>query len=263
VKIPIPFEVGILFKVIPERIMAAYFGTDTAEDFTRSMKRQLINTLDVNWLMPQTVKPFLETVTNHSFFTDRPIIGQGMETIEEGYQAGANTSKISADIGKAVGYSPMKIDHLVSGYTGTMGMYAFNLLDAIYKMNDDKTYASKRFEQTPVLKRFLVDPNARGTVTAYYETKNAADSAVRTAALMERTMNYAEWGPYYKENIKVIATQEYLLDLEKTMKDLREMRMQIVANKADPDEKRDALANLNRVEAKLTANIQIIKKNMK
>jgi hypothetical protein len=157
----------------------------------------------------------------------------------------------------------MKIDHLVSGYTGTMGMYAFNLLDAIYKMNDDKTYASKRFEQTPVLKRFLVDPNARGTVTAYYETKNAADSAVRTAALMERTMNYAEWGPYYKENIKVIATQEYLLDLEKTMKDLREMRMQIVANKADPDEKRDALANLNRVEAKLTANIQIIKKNMK
>jgi len=262
IKIPIPFEIGILFKVIPERIMAASFGTDTAGDFAKSMKRQLINTLDINWGIPQTFKPALEAVTNHSFFTDRPIVGQGMEGVEPGYQAGPNTSKIAAEIGKAANLSPMKIDHLISGYTGTMGMYAFNLFDSIFKMNDDKTYASNRFEQTPVFKRFLIDPNARGTVTAYYETKNAADSVVRTAALMERTMNYQEWGPYYKENMRAIATHEYLLDLEKTMKSFREMRGMIQANKSTPDEKRDALENLTKAENKLTANIQTIKKNI-
>ena len=262
VKIPIPFEIGIMFKVIPERIMAAYFGTDTGADFAKSMKRQVVNTLDVNWFMPQAIKPILETVTNHSFFTDRSIVGKGMENVAEGYQVSPTTSKIAAEIGKAAGYSPMKIDHLISGYTGTMGMYAFNLFDSIFKMNDDKTYASTRFEQTPVLKRFLIDPQARGTVTAYYETKNEVDSVVRTASLMERTMNYKEWGPYYKDNIKMIATHDYLLDLENTMKELREMRMQITSNKAEPDQKRDALANLNKLEAKLTANIQIIKKNM-
>jgi hypothetical protein len=262
IKIPIPFEIGILFKVIPERIMAASFGTDTAGDFAKSMKRQLINTLDINWGIPQAFKPALEAVTNHSFFTDRPIVGQGMEGVEPGYQAGPNTSKIAAEIGKAANLSPMKIDHLISGYTGTMGMYAFSLFDSIFKMNDDKTYASNRFEQTPVFKRFLIDPNARGTVTAYYETKNAADSVVRTAALMERTMNYQEWGPYYKENMRAIATHEYLLDLEKTMKSFREMRAMIQANKSTPDEKRDALENLTKAENKLTANIQTIKKNI-
>ena len=262
IKIPIPFEIGILFKVIPERIMAASFGTDTSADFAKSMKRQLINTLDINWGVPQAFKPALEAVTNHSFFTDRPIVGQGLEGVEPGYQAGPNTSKIAAEIGKAAGLSPMKIDHLINGYTGTMGMYAFSLFDSIFKMNDDNTYASKNFEQMPVFKRFLIDPNARGTVTTYYETKNAADSVVRTAALMERTMNYQEWGPYYKENMRVIATHEYLLDLEKTMKSFREMRGMIQANKATPDEKRDALNNLTKAENKLTANIQTIKKNI-
>jgi hypothetical protein len=262
VKIPIPFEVGIMFKVIPERIMAATFGTDTGADFAKSMKRQLVNTLDVNWFVPQAFKPLLETVTDHNFFTDRSIVGLGMDSIAEGYQVGPGTSKIAAEIGKAAGYSPMKIDHLVSGYTGTMGMYAFGLFDAIFKMNDDNTYASKRFEQTPVLKRFLIDPLARGPVTAYYETKNEADSVVRTAALMERTMNYKEWGPYYKENIKMIATHEYLLDLEKTMKEFREMRMMVRASKAEPDQKRDTLANITRAENQLNINIQTIKKNM-
>jgi hypothetical protein len=143
-----------------------------------------------------------------------------------------------------------------------MGMYAFSLMDSIYKLNSDSTDASKRFEQSPVIKRFLLDPEARGTVTAYYETKNATDAVVRTAGLLERTMNYKEWAPYYKENIKMIATNDYLLDLEKSMKNFREMKMIIRASKMSPDQKRDALLNVTKAENKLTSNIQVIKKNI-
>jgi hypothetical protein len=261
IKLPIPFEVGVLFKVIPERIMAVTFGKDTNKDFTESMTRQLVNTFAFNPI-PQVFKPIVEYTTNYNFFTGRPIVGQGMEGVESGYQTGPNTSAIAADIGKATGLSPMKVDQLVGGFTGTMGMYAFSLMDSIYKLNSDSTDASKRFEQSPVIKRFLLDPEARGTVTAYYETKNATDAVVRTAGLLERTMNYKEWAPYYKENIKMIATNDYLLDLEKSMKNFREMKMIIRASKMSPDEKRDALLNVTKAENKLTSNIQVIKKNI-
>jgi hypothetical protein len=261
IKLPIPFEVGILFKVIPERIMARTFGTDTNKDFTDSMVRQLVNTLSLNPI-PQIAKPFIEYNTNYNFFTGRPIVGQGMEGVESGYQTGPNTSAIAADIGKLTGMSPLKLDHLIGGFTGTMGMYAFSLMDSIYKINGDSTDASKRFEQSPVIKRFLIDPEARGTVSAYYEIKNATDAAVRTASLLERTQNFKEWGPYMKEHGKMLATHDYILDLEKTMKDFREMKMLIRASKMDPDKKRDALLGVTKAENSLTANIQTIKKSI-
>ena len=143
-----------------------------------------------------------------------------------------------------------------------MGMYAFSLMDSIYKLNGDSTDASKRFEQSPVLKRFLIDPEARGTVTAYYETKNATDAVVKTAGLLERTLNFKEWGPYYKDNIKMIATHDYMLSLEKSMKDFREMKLMIRSSAMSPDQKRDALLNITKAENKLTSNIQVIKKNI-
>jgi hypothetical protein len=261
IKLPIPFEVGVLFKVIPERIMARTFGKDTNKDFTDSMVRQLMSTLAFNPI-PQAFKPLIEYRTNYNFFTDRPIVGQGLEGAESGYQVGPNTSAIAADIGKATGMSPLKLDQLIGGYTGTMGMYAFSLLDSIYKINGDSPDASKRFEQSPVIKRFLIDPDARGTVSAYYETKNAADAAVRTASLLERSMNFKEWGPYYKDNIKLLSTHDYLLDLEKSMKDFREMKLMIRASKIDGDQKRDALLKITKAENQLTANIQTIKKNI-
>jgi hypothetical protein len=261
IKLPIPFEVGILFKVIPERIMALTFGKDTNKDFTESMVRQLSGTLSLNPI-PQAAKPFVEYATNYNFFTGRPLVGQGMEGVESGYQTGPNTSGIATDIGRATGISPLKLDHLLGGFTGTMGMYAFSLMDSIYKINNDSTDASKRFEQSPVIKRFLLDPEARGTVSAYYEIKNSTDAAVRTSGLLERTMNFKEWGPYYKDNIKLLATKDYMLDLEKTMKEFREMKLLIRASKMEPDEKRDALLNITKAENKLTANIQVIKKNI-
>jgi hypothetical protein len=261
IKLPIPFEVGILFKVIPERIMALTFGKDTNKDFTESMVRQLSGTLSLNPI-PQVAKPFVEYATNYNFFTGRPLVGQGMEGVESGYQTGPNTSGIATDIGRATGISPLKLDHLLGGFTGTMGMYAFSLMDSIYKINNDSTDASKRFEQSPVIKRFLLDPEARGTVSAYYEIKNSTDAAVRTSGLLERTMNFKEWGPYYKDNIKLLATKDYMLDLEKTMKEFREMKLLIRASKMEPDQKRDALLNITKAENKLTANIQVIKKNI-
>ena len=261
IKIPIPFEVGVIFKVLPERLMALAFGEDTTKDFSESFKRNLRSTLAIDYL-PQTIKPFVETEANFSFFTRRPIIGQGMDGINPAFQVGPSTSLVAEKIGKQIGMSPMKIDHLINGYTGTVGMYMVDALDAIMDMNSDSPKASKRFEQMPVLKRFALDPEARGNVSAYYEMKNSVDEVVRTSNLLERTSNYKEWGPYMEDNIKLLATKDYILDLENSMKEFREMQVLIRSSSLSADEKRDALLNITKAQNALTSNIQLLKKNV-
>jgi uncharacterized protein YcfJ len=266
VKIPIPFEIGVLFKVIPERILGYTFGSDTGEDFLKSMARQLTSTLAFNPI-PQAVMPVVETMTNFSFFTMRPIVGQGLEGLQPAYQVGPGTSRLAEGLGemtkgmaKELQVSPMKIDQLISGYTGTMGMYLMNLMDAVYDMNTDSPKPARRFEQMPLIRRFAVDPEARGNVTAYYELKNSVDSIVRTSNMLERTMNYEELPGYLMDNMKMLASKDYILDLEKTMKEFREMKILIRSASMDADAKKDAILAIDQMENQLTSNIQYMKK---
>ena len=261
IKIPIPFEIGVIFKVIPERIMALTLGQDTNKDFMDSMARNLRSTLAIDYL-PQAIKPFVETETNFSLFTRRPIVGQGLEGVAPEFQVGPGTSSVAAALGSNLGMSPMKIDHLIGGYTGTMGMYMVSALDGIMNMNAENPNASKRFEQLPFIKRFALDPEARGTVTGYYDLKNATDEVVRTSSLLERTMNFEERGKFMQENIKLLANKDYILDLEKTMKEFRQAQVMIRSSRMDADAKREALLRINQVQNALTANINMIRANV-
>ncbi len=261
IKIPIPFEIGVIFKVIPERIMASLFGDDTSKDFMDSMARNLRSTLAIDYL-PQAIKPFVETETNFSLFTRRPIVGQGLEGVAPEFQIGPGTSSLAAFAGSNLGMSPMKIDHLIGGYTGTMGMYMVSALDGIMNMNAENPNASKRFEQMPFIKRFALDPEARGTVTSYYDLKNATDEAVRTSSLLERTMNFEERNQYMRDNIRMLANKDYILDLEKTMKEFRQMQVLIRSSKMDADAKREALLRINQAQNAITANINTLRANV-
>lgn len=261
IKIPIPFEVGVIFKVIPERIMNLTFGNDTNKDFTDAMKRQFLSTFMFNPI-PQTFLPIIENATNYSFFTGRPIIGQGLEDVAQQYQIGPGTSRVAELIGKSVGYSPIKIDHLIKGYTGTIGQYAADVFDAMYDMTSDAPKAAKRFEQMPVIRRFALDPEARGSITAYYGLKDSVDEVVRTSNMLERSMNFKEWGPYASENMKMLGAQDFINDLEKDIKEYRQMRQMILSSSMSSDSKKQVLISIGRAEQALTTNIQSIKKSL-
>ena len=258
-KIPIPFEVGVLFKVIPERIIAYSFGNDTGEDLKQSMIRSAVATFAFN-PVPQAIKPVLEAAVDYNMFTMRPIIGQGMKDVEPEFQVGPNTSNFSKVIAQSLGLSPMKVDHVIKGYTGTIGMYGIDTIDAVMDQFSDSPKASKRFEQLPVIKRFALDPEARGNVTQYYQLKDAVDTTVRTMNLLEKTAQPEEFVEYLTKNQGTLAFKDYVSDTEKTMKDLRDMRTAIRSSNMTGDEKRDALVEITRMESAITSNIQEIKK---
>jgi hypothetical protein len=258
-KIPIPFEVGVLFKVIPERIMAYSFGSDTGEDLQKSMIRAAVSTFAFNPI-PQTIKPVLEAYVDYNMFTMRPILGQGMKDIEPEFQVGPSTSNFATMLAQNLGLSPIKVDHIIKGYTGTIGMYAIDTIDIVLDQFGDSPKPTKRFEQLPVIKRFASDPEARGFVTQYYELKDAVDTTVRTMNLLERTGQYEEYAEYLTKNQGTLAFKDYVSDIEKTLKDLREMKTAIRSSSMDGDDKRDALLEISRMESAMTSGIQDVKK---
>ena len=161
-----------------------------------------------------------------------------------------------------LGESPIMIDHIMQGYTGSMGMYAVDLIDSILLGNNESPKPAKRFEQMPVIKRFALDKEAKGTVTSYYDLKNAVDEVVRTVNLMERTGNAQDMGDYYEKNANLLGMRSYISVMESQMKIMREAAIQIRAADMSPEDKRDSLLAITQAQNAMTANIREIKKSI-
>ena len=93
-RIPIPFEWGFLFKVIPERILEAAFGDDDVKDVMQSMSRNIAGTF--NFLpLPQAVKPITEVLGNYNIFTGEPIESSYVSGLKRTERYYSGTSELS------------------------------------------------------------------------------------------------------------------------------------------------------------------------
>jgi hypothetical protein len=256
-RFPIPFEIGVVFKVFPERILEYTMGQDTEKDFRESITRNIVDTLKFNPI-PQALIPIYENISNHSFFTGEKIVGRGLEDVAKPLQYTASTSLFSRELGEATGMSPIQIDNVIRGYTGTMGMYAVNMLDSFFSTQGDPVKATTRAEQLPVIKRFFASDS--GTVAQYYDLKDEVDEVVRTVNFL--SLNDPEkLEGYLKDNGNTYMLKDFVSSIEKDMKQIREYRNAVNADRnMSGDEKRSILDELHKYEIVLTSDIKAIRK---
>jgi hypothetical protein len=257
-RFPIPFELGTIFKVFPERILEATLGQDTNQDFMKAFKRNVMSNLSFN-PVPVAALPIMENWFNYSVFTDRPVVGRGLEGLAPEAQYTSSTSEFAKDLGKIIGYSPIKIDHLIRGYTGNMGMYATSMLDTVLASQDDPVRATKRFEQLPVIKRFFSTDS--GSIEAFYALKGEVDETVRTVNNMSRT-NPQELKEYLdQKHLNLYGLRSYINVMSNYMDNIRAARNSINLNKnLTADEKQERLERLHQAEVKVTENIRALRK---
>ena len=267
-KIPIPFEVGTLFKTVPERIYRSFFmpdkeNRDTTEALHKSMKRALQSTFGFN-PVPQIAAPLLEARDNYSVFTQRPIVGQNMQGIAPEFQVGPGTSKWAEILGQQAGMSPMMIDHVFKGYTGTMGVYAADLLDAAIgaTVPSEVEKPSKRIDQMPIIKRFLADPEARGKITSYFDLKHQVDTTVRTINMLEKQAD-PNLPNYVEKNAQLFAARDFMNNLNKQMDDLQKQANMIRSAPIPADEKQEMLREITKAQNLLVNDIRQIRNILK
>jgi hypothetical protein len=259
-RIPIPFELGVLFKVFPERIYQHVWGMDTGADLRQSIARNVTSTLVMNPI-PHVAMPIVENIANYSFFTGQPIVGKGMEDVYTPYQANPSTSLLAQLVGKETNQSPLKIDNLIRGYTGTIGTYAVMMLDAAMRGEGDDVKATKTLEQMPVFKRFMTTKQGSGTINAYYELKKEVDTAVKTVNFLERQGDYEELAVFQGgRGGKLLGIKDYIKGLDEEMSSLRTFRREARRSKMDPDNLAEIESNIKDAEINVTKNIQFVKK---
>ena len=232
-KLPVAPEIGFLFKVIPERIYQAIAreGTDRPIDattFLRGMRDAAVNSYGGVNLMPQLVKPVIEVATNHSFFTDNPIVGINMAGKETYLQFNDHTSEIAKLLGH-LGVSPMKADYLIRGYLGTVGGVVLDTVDAVA----DPNRMNKPVNKLPLIKTFMYDDSGRGYKTEFYKFRENVDKVVNSVNTFQREGRVEELQDYLTDDkLNLYAMKGVVNRVEETLGKLRQYR-NIIANDSD------------------------------
>ena len=272
-KIPIPFEVGLIFKTIPDRILSQAFGSDVPEDARRSFRQAIFGTLQI--APPTAVAPIIETFMNYNFLTGRSILKPYEQTdIDPRLVASGSTSELAQAISEILypltpggtELTPKEIDNIIRGYSGTLGSYLVTVLDAV--IPTDITKPSRHIEDYPVVSRVLGElksgSGATGEIYQLFESTRRATSSIkgyeisgdqdRINQIIRRDFEYLSTKDIINESRKRIT------EINKQLSSLRFANKTRSLTKQQINEERDILEEARRMEL---LNIKEIKKSIK
>ena len=164
IRIPKPQEAGVLFGSGIEALFqqAADKDKDAVSNFLKAFSSNMIPSV-----LPTVILPLIEWSANYSFFKGRPLVGNKYSRLPDELQYNDYTSELSKGIGSALKVSPMKIDNLVRGYTGTMGALLWSMAgEPFAKANN---LPAKHFSELPFVRDFNVtDANLSRPMNEFY-----------------------------------------------------------------------------------------------
>ncbi|WP_279460537.1 LPD38 domain-containing protein [Aeromonas veronii] len=150
-RIPKPFEIGVMFGTIPERMVRAMGDKDTGAQFGKAVARAIGDTFALN-PTPQIVKPLVEAAFNYDTFRGGPIDSPQDLAVKAEARYNEQTSLLMRELGELSGFSPKQLEHLVIGYTGTIGGYVMATADGLIRASRSGKSASWRADEIPLVK---------------------------------------------------------------------------------------------------------------
>lgn len=160
IKIPKPFELGILFGTVPERMLQWMYDKDRGQKGNgfKGLGNVIIDNMVPN-VSPTALVPALEAATNYSLFMNRNIVPQHeRDNLPPAMQYGPYTSAVGKGIGKMFDVSPRIVDNTIRGYTGGLGGFGLTLSDSVLGMGEERP--AKRISEMPGIRGFTATPYA-------------------------------------------------------------------------------------------------------
>jgi hypothetical protein len=258
IKLATPFEVGFFFKTIPEAAVRYMYGTSTGKEVLVSYAQGLAHNLPGGSippisLIPQALKPFIETQANYSFFTGRPIEGmsdQGLPVAARGERASELAKLLSSSGLDKINLSPAKIDYLIQGYMAELGTFTTGMASDAILSAQGRTKPARNIEEMPFNKAFMTNPNSSKAVADFYELTHNAQEAVTYMNRLKATGQVEEAKAFVsdEQNKKQMAAAPALRTIGAQMTELRKA-INYYTNKQDmdPEERR---IKVNQLSAK-------------
>ena len=257
-KYPIAFEVGVLTKTIPERMMDLMWGDATTHDTKESLMRQVRTTLKLDPLNWQIIAPFYEAMNNKNKYTGRPIVGHYQEGLDTEAQYEHYTNELARWLGNMAGVSPMKVDHMMKGYLGTLGGYGLMLTDKMARVMSGRNQSPFGLDNAPVVRRIFMDRRtSRGLQQRYYELKDAVDSVVNTERNLRKSKRDFKAAKIFRYNNQDIwSVKNEMNAITRYMNRFRKKRNRILGDETMPYKER--VERIKELEAERDRRLMVI-----
>jgi len=248
IRVPKPFELGIVFGTLPERLFGFGTGSQTGNDLGKSLFHALSSTLALN-PVPQFAMPVVETWLNYSFFKDTKIEGMGDENRLPGDRYNTYTSDTARELGQALNLSPKKIEHWIKGYTGTLGGYVLGMSDIIARQMLGTETAETPISRYPVIKAFYGGDAPAGSTYFQSEFYDALDNANQVYGSYKRAMEEQDSSrmmELLEDNRDKLGTRIALNRVQRQVSKLSKQQQVVSNSNASSTEKRKQLDELTR-----------------
>jgi hypothetical protein len=251
VKIPIPFEYGLLFKALPEAVMNTVFGTDEGKPIAKGLGA--LAWQSVPNLIPQVGKPFIELAMGKDFFTLADIESSRMKRLDPTERFKDDTTELAktlSSMGQGI-VSPVQIDQFVRTTGTQLAVAIASMANPILRDPNAPPAPDKPFpsSKTPVVGS-LIQPNDGNRIIDYvYEQMEKAEQARNTYNKLLEENRDAEADRYINKESGRIAMSDSVADFRKEMKDIRDAEEALKRDPAlTPEQKRDELKELRKLK---------------
>lgn len=262
ISIPKNQEVATLVSEVFSRAVVSW---QTGElDIRAGDYAKTVNEILLPSVIPQFIKPFVENMTNYSFFKQGPIESRAQQSVIKSMRASATTSTTAKWIAQnaaqiGVELSPVQLDNLNQGFfagLGTFGVKFFSdpLLEAVSSMPERPEV---RLREWPLVSAFTVNPYAPSVyVQKFFEAANDCDMLLQSAkqvgdgraanTFSPEQLRRANW---YNAEINGVKRATQIRRVRTEMSELNKATMVLRnSNEYSPEQKRKMMLSITRAK---------------
>jgi hypothetical protein len=275
--LPVPGELGVLFKAIPERVVEYYRKAGTPEEavameaIIAHFKTGIASEYFGRAIpMPVAIKPLLEVWTNYSFLTGRELEGISQKQLDASERVTSRTSELAKSVAQFaakstngfVQISPIAIDTVLQGYLGTAAGLTMAVADQALNPNR----ADRPLHQIVGATPFAYDPVGTRRSSEFYELREKVVQSQNTLnRLIKQDPERA--AAYYERNAERLAIYKMVNSTLQQLEDSRKYKQwldtEMAAETMSSEERMKMKQEVQAYEQKLVEWVRDAKNEMK
>ena len=254
VRAPIPFEMGFLFKALPEAVWNMTMQDGKASEAAKGLGKLAMQTVPLS--LPQGIKPITEAVLGKSFYSgDIESLREKDVLATQRYRD--STTELSKTIGAVtgnVGVSPIMLDYLLRGYTGGLGVALVQLANPLLAPDTkaDIAQPTTKASKTPFIGGLFQPVEGRGTLDEAYDRMTELQQIKGTYNNMIEKGQKAEALAFAQEYSDKLAAMSLSGSVQKRLGELAKLERQVKASPTlTTEQKDDRLEQLDKAKLAL------------
>ena len=251
-RIPVPFELGYLFKSLPEAIWNAASDDERSEDITKGMGKLLA--MSNPFSMPQAVKPLTEVYLGKSFFGGDIESKRELTTMiptKRYRESSTELAKMLGEVTGDAGLTPIKIDHLIRGYTGPLGVALLSMANPVLRSGEEKERPTTKTSQLPFVGGLFQPSEGRGPLDAAYANMLEIQQVKGTYTSMLMSGDREGAKEFLEKNMSKIALGPISGTVQQRLGELSVARRRVVASTMTQEQKDKALKNIDTMQQRI------------